>query len=158
MSEAYTVRNNAFLGQELGARIRSVRIVNDMFAQVFMRVMRAHQPSAIRTQRRNLSVFVGLACLVLAAALSPTLLESTIFPGGTIVGTPRRAPALEVIRAGLTVLGLYFVAQLRFMSGPAAFVGTVWAPTVAAQGPPSKVSAFRGSASRSDAPESGDVA
>jgi hypothetical protein len=67
-------------------------------------------------QRRNLSVFVALACFASAVALSPTLLESTIFPDGTIIGTPRRAPGLAVMRACLIVLGLYSVIRRPLMT------------------------------------------
>jgi hypothetical protein len=63
----------------------------------------------ILQRRRNLAVVLGSGLLAVALLLSGSLLESTIFPAGTIVGTSRRAAALGLGRILLAGAGIYLL-------------------------------------------------
>jgi hypothetical protein len=59
--------------------------------------------------RRSWAVPLGCLFVGLAIGLSGAVLESTIFPAGTIVGTARRATALGISRTLLAAAGVYLV-------------------------------------------------
>src|SRR5215813_3968387 len=61
------------------------------------------------THRRSFAIPIG--CLLVASGLllSGTMLELTIFPTGTIVGTARRAAVLMGIRILLAGVGAYLL-------------------------------------------------
>lgn len=86
-------------------------------------------------RRRNLAVVVGCGLVALALVLSGSVLESTIFPSGTVVGTSRRAAALGLSRIVLLAAGLYLVARrprLTTVHLAAAFAVTLIAGTIGA--------------------------
>ena len=62
-------------------------------------------------RRRNFAVPLGCMLVALGVALSGTLLESTLLPAGTIVGTTRRAAALSVCQIMLLVMGSYLLVR-----------------------------------------------
>src|SRR5882724_1877901 len=62
-------------------------------------------------QRANLAILIGILLITLGLSLSATLLEATILPTGTLVGTTRRGPALVVCRILLVLLGAGFVVR-----------------------------------------------
>src|SRR6266481_6710019 len=64
-----------------------------------------------RPGRKSLAIPIGLLLVALGIVLSGTILESTILPEGTIVGTTRRATALGLCRILLTVAGVYFLIR-----------------------------------------------
>jgi hypothetical protein len=63
------------------------------------------------TRRRSFAIVLGCLFVVLGIALSSTVLESTIFPTGTIVGTTRRAAVLDVCRILIAAMGVYFLIR-----------------------------------------------
>lgn len=65
----------------------------------------------IATERKSYSVYAGCLLILLALVLSGTILESTILPQGTIVGTSRRAPALAIVRLLLFGTGVYVLVR-----------------------------------------------
>jgi hypothetical protein len=64
-----------------------------------------------RPQRRSFAVPIGCFLAGLGVLLSETVLEATIFPAGTIVGTARRAAALGLCRILLVAAGVYFLVR-----------------------------------------------
>jgi hypothetical protein len=71
----------------------------------------ASSPEYIVEGRRSFSLHIGCLLVLLGILLSGTILELTILPQGTIVGTTRRAPALAISRLFLGAAGLYFLAR-----------------------------------------------
>ena len=67
--------------------------------------------SATVGRRRNLAVVIGGLLVGLGLLLSGTVLESTVLPRGTFVGTARRAPLLIGFQVLLIVSGAYFVIR-----------------------------------------------
>jgi hypothetical protein len=63
------------------------------------------------TPRRNLALHIGVALVIVAVMLSGRLLEATVFPSGTIVGTNRKAGALLTVQAVFAAVGLYLIAR-----------------------------------------------
>jgi len=61
--------------------------------------------------RRSFAVPTGCVLLLVSAVTSGTLLEATILPYGTIVGTERRAAALILARLALGAAGAYLVIR-----------------------------------------------
>jgi hypothetical protein len=61
--------------------------------------------------RRSFAIALGGLFVALGIVLSGTLLESTIFPTGTIVDTTRRAAMLNAGRILLAALGVYFLIR-----------------------------------------------
>jgi hypothetical protein len=64
-----------------------------------------------KLQRRSLAIPIGCFLLGLGALLSGTVLEATVFPAGTIIGTTRRAAALGLCRILLAMAGVYLLAK-----------------------------------------------
>src|SRR2546425_8726222 len=64
-----------------------------------------------RLPRRSFAVPFGLLSVAAGLLVSGSLLEATIFPSGTIIGTARRAPALLTARIVLVALGAYLLAM-----------------------------------------------
>jgi hypothetical protein len=62
-------------------------------------------------RRRSFAVPIGCFLVGLAVLLSGTVLESTILPAGTIVGTARRAAVLGLCRILLAAAGAYFLVR-----------------------------------------------
>jgi hypothetical protein len=58
-----------------------------------------------------LAIPIGFLLIAFGLVLSGTILESTILPEGTIVGTSRRAAALLLCRIFLVVAGTYFLVR-----------------------------------------------
>lgn len=65
----------------------------------------------METLRRSFAVPLGCLLLALGALLSGGILESTLLPTGTIVGTTRRAAALVLCRILLAAAGLYLLVR-----------------------------------------------
>jgi hypothetical protein len=63
-----------------------------------------------RVPRKNFAVHLGCLFAVAGLLVSGSLLEATIFPAGTIVGTGRRAAALLAGRIVLVALGTFLLA------------------------------------------------
>ena len=63
------------------------------------------------TPRRNLALHIGVALVIVAVMLSGRLLEATVFPSGTIVGTNRKAGALLSVQAVFAAVGVYLIAR-----------------------------------------------
>jgi hypothetical protein len=64
-----------------------------------------------RRQRRSFALPLGCFFIGLGILLSGTVLEDTILPAGTIIGTTRRAAALWLCRILLVVAGAYLLLK-----------------------------------------------
>jgi hypothetical protein len=64
-----------------------------------------------KRQRRNFAIPIGCFLIALGASVSGTVLEATIFPAGTIVGTTRRAAGLLLGRVLLVAAGAYLLVK-----------------------------------------------
>src|SRR5438034_267650 len=64
-----------------------------------------------RLPRRSFAVHLGVLSVAAGLLVSGSVLEATIFPSGTIIGTARRAPALLTARIALVALGAYLLAM-----------------------------------------------
>src|SRR5215813_11568360 len=62
-------------------------------------------------RRKNLAIYLGILLVALGVVMSATILERTILPAGTVVGTTRRAAALGVCRILLVASGVYFMMR-----------------------------------------------
>src|SRR5262245_15312083 len=74
------------------------------------------QPSSTQTGgpdrvRRNLAVPIGVLLVVVAILIAGEVVEGTLFPRGTIVGTARRATALWLMRIALFASGIYLMLR-----------------------------------------------
>jgi len=70
-----------------------------------------HDPTIGTDPRRSLAIHLGILLLGLAILLSGGVLESTIFPAGTVVGTTRRAIALALCRVLVATVGAYLLVK-----------------------------------------------
>ena len=84
--------------------------------------------------RRSFAVHVGLLCVVVAVLVSAPILETTIFPRGTISGTARKAPLLLVCQLSMAALGaclLVLRPRLTVFHLAAMAIGAAFATIVA---------------------------
>jgi hypothetical protein len=72
---------------------------------------RADTRSRTEQQRRSFAVSIGCLLVSLGLLLSGTVLEWTILPAGTVVGTARRTAALVLCRILLVIAGAYLVVR-----------------------------------------------
>jgi hypothetical protein len=66
---------------------------------------------AVAKQRRSFALPLGCFLIGLGILLSGTVLEATILPAGTIIGTTRRAAALGICRVLLVAAGAYLLLR-----------------------------------------------